>query len=63
MPAKPDENRKLMELTEFVKRIAEQKSRQASNSEAVQRARKAISERQHFTPKQISPPRATKFKF
>ncbi len=46
---------RIMKLTELVKRITEQKSREATALEAVRRARKIIQERGEFIPKRIKP--------
>jgi len=48
-----DSQNRTAEIVELVKRIAEQKRREAAASQALERARKSIERRERFVPKQI----------
>lgn len=52
-----------VEIVDFVKRIAEQKHRQAAAIQATERARKSIQRREQFVPKEVLPDKPVDLSF
>ena len=58
-----DSQNRTVEIVELVKRIAEQKRREAAATQATERARKAIQRREQFVPKQVTPEKPVELNF
>jgi hypothetical protein len=58
-----DSQERATQIAELVKRIAEQKRREAAASQALERARKSIERRERFVPKQIVPNKPIELSF
>jgi len=58
-----DSQSRATEIVDFVKRIAEQRQRQAAAVQAAERARECIQRRERFVPKGIVPDKPVELNF